>query len=147
MTQQMFDKDVETILKEKIAYHQELASFHHKQAEDTKAALTAIQSPKMVPVPLITPNEQKTDSLRLPVDMNFSVPVWRPRVEKVLKSANFALKTEEIVRLVDERYLQDEETRKQAIGVVSSVLYALGERGIIIKSPGDGRGNLYKWGA
>ena len=145
---QMFDKDVETLLRDKIAYHRAQARMHVKLANETKdklQMLTGEKAPKEQYVKTLFGENGANGAAPLPLDMNFSVTVWKPRVEKILRAMGHSMRTEDILREVDNRYLQHDTIRKQGIGAISSSLFALVEKGLVQKIPSESRGYMYKW--
>jgi len=164
-----FDLEIEALLEAKINYHKEQAKFHAKMAAQTKDKLrlliekTGYEEEKEKKEKLHAAIKTLSSTLSTNPSSNlaalsssllsspntsplteFSVTIWKPKVEKVLKDNLRPFKTEEILREIAPTYLQNDEMRKKAIGVISSSLFSLVQNQKVIKMDNEGnRGNLY----
>jgi hypothetical protein len=161
-----FDLDIETLLEAKIGYHKEQMKFHAKMAAETRRKLDLLTEKLNPQVDMakekltqlnfeaITSNiinKSTVDSplvrigaSLLPLNQNFSVTYWKPLVERVLRDNPRTFKTEDILREIDSRYLDNDELRKRAIASISSSLFALVQNNKVRKIENEGnRGNLY----
>ena len=174
MESPIFDLEIEALLEAKINYHKEQIKFHAKMAAQTKEKLkllsgneqSAADNNNLSVIPknnsvLEMPQTQsfsssfnveefssvhnKLKSTLPSLNEIFSVTHWKPLVEDVLKKSTRPLKTHEILREIDSRYLIDESLRKKAIAVISSSLFALVKNKKVNKMENEGnRGNLYE---
>jgi hypothetical protein len=138
------NKDVYTLLREKVSFHKEQAKLHARLASETQKTLSLL-SAKTDFMDDNKSNQNEGDIVKMPPNMNFSVTIWKPKVEAVLQQADRPLRTSDIVEAIDIRYLEDEALKKQAIGAVSSCLFQLTGKKMVNSITGEGRGNLYTW--
>lgn len=137
----IFDKDVEALLRDKIAYHREQARLHVKWATETKQKLSLLTgAASYTPVDEVAEDEKVT---KMPLNENYSVTIWKPLVERVLRQSDTPLKNEDILRKIDSRYFEDDEKRKKAIAVISSSLFSLVQLKRVSKIESSGKGYLY----
>lgn len=139
MGEDIFNNDVETILTGKVAFHKEQAKYHSRMAKETAEKLEMLvkMAPAAPEVPQLTMVHNSANIEKL------STTIWRPKVENVLKESPVPLKSEDILRKIDESYLKDENLRKKAINVISSALFYLVQHGKVTKTDSPGKGYLY----
>ncbi|HEV2483378.1 MAG TPA: hypothetical protein VGS79_27125 [Puia sp.] len=144
----LFDMDIEALLKQKLEYHMQQVRYHDKMAAETRTKLcllaTGVENNG-------TADPSQADSLPTqlpepaPENKKYSITYWRPRVEEYLRQMDTYMKTEDIFVAIGSGITHTPGERRKIITAISSSLYYLVECKKVHKIESDGRGNSYKW--
>lgn len=164
MNNDLLEKDLETLLMEKANGHKAKAQYFEIQAQfhsqqyhlmlEKIALLNGGNSNAYTQKNLeLSFEDQLTGDLShttehtalKETDYNFTVTYWKPRVLDALKSSEFPILTEDVLKIIAPQFVDDKNLRRKAIGVISSCLYYYVTKNKVRKIPNEGRGNQYEF--